>query len=615
MLKNQKGSTLIMILMVFSVVSILGVVTLSRALYSQNESLQEVEGQKAYYLAKSALDAAISYIENFDSTTQSSHIMSSLSSQQKVKSKETKVLDRGSYYIQIEKKSDDNQEIIVTGYGTYGNSTRKISAVLEVVKQGGGGNSNIAFAAESIQIRNAIVEGDVYSANKDQLIIDNSKIKGTLYADEGYNSQDAQITNSEIKELFMENANSVDIKDRSKIDDIKLVAKGYIHIYNNCEIGKLEAQTTGNIEITNGTKVDRTKAQATGNITVNGTEMGDLQVEVGQSMQITGQSKINTVQAQVKQNVIIENNEVIKSVAFTSDTPSMVKIANNHLEYIRAYMKQQCEFYFQGNTYSDQQNHTLIRLNQPYLEGWRIDANQKMDQLVIKGITELGSMNLSENRTIQTLYTDAIRVANEGSPYILALHKEIPLDLENELENQLDMDINIDIDSSQFEEVKKILEDKTGWKVPNEWEKIEYPYQPFTEYVNGEEGIHLIYTTLGANITIKRGDQTPNNWTYYLPYSNEDTFIFIGGNTLFNFNSTDEVKNVHIYAPNSYCHMQTLPALFMGNIIAQSIIIGQQSDGNPPTAVFKALEVGSDSEGEGDVVKEKYVFKKYKSHE
>ena len=65
---NNRGSTLILTLIVFMVILILGTTMITSMLYSQNENNMQINKQKAYYAAQSAADAVKGYFLNPTST-------------------------------------------------------------------------------------------------------------------------------------------------------------------------------------------------------------------------------------------------------------------------------------------------------------------------------------------------------------------------------------------------------------------------------------------------------------------------------------------------------------------------------------------------------------------
>lgn len=245
MKRSEKGNILLLTIMMLAIISILGVGIMSKALYSQNETMYQIHSQKAYYTAKSAVDAVISCFTNPKSGENPEELIGKIG-------EGSIVYESGvesPFSVEIKRESLGGEDIvIITGEGTYQGISRTVQASLDRVIEAGSGNgifgNEVVFGANSMSIQNTSVEGNIYiepiGEGYEQIdIIDNLNLENVY-----------------IKGELLNKTISVERNKNTGIIHVQGSRNGVQINNNEAEEIKVNLIDTGNLTV-NGNSIDR----------------------------------------------------------------------------------------------------------------------------------------------------------------------------------------------------------------------------------------------------------------------------------------------------------------------------------------------------------------------
>lgn len=175
-IRNKQGSMLMLTLIVFMVILILGMTMITSMLYSQGENNMQINEQKAYYAAQSAVDAVKSYFLNptseFISTTSitSPHDLIGTTGTYTLKAQgideDTTVSIRLTNEGPVPNESSKNYILIEATGNCQGESSTVRARIIEEMKQGASGglySSQVVFGSSSLQINSgSTIKGNLY---------------------------------------------------------------------------------------------------------------------------------------------------------------------------------------------------------------------------------------------------------------------------------------------------------------------------------------------------------------------------------------------------------------------------------------------------------------------
>lgn len=542
MINNQKGSTLIMVLLVFSVISIMGVTLLARASYSINESKMEVDEQKAYYLAKSALNAAVNYFENNGEIAKDYIDKTS----NKIENYDNQNNYLGQSYVDIKKISNSDsgkEQIKITAYGTYKDTQKSASAILEITSSNSIFNDNIIFGTQLLDMQQApfIIEGDVVVYNDISInTIQNVEITGKLSSLN--RAESLNIKNCKINEV------EIEISDASK-----------------------EWPTSSTIEEStiDILKIKREK----GDIIIQQNWLGEVEVRGAKTFNINSNKKL--------QKLFVKSNLADSNINVND---------NNGLEKAEIFSENSNLIAFQRNTNGvNKINEVWLGLNQEEYPSWRFTENAGPEELYIGKIKTLGDINSSS--IIGTIYTNASNCLINGIKHDInqlvgnnrAERKGL---LTEEMIQKIETQISNSISSNTSNEVDYLFNDRMEWHLTTDYkeelqvEGTETFYESnrcFTEYIDKSTKTRLVFLQKDEWLELRVGTGKSKYSMYYIDPSNTDTIIFIDheesttGGVMAYFNFTDEIENIYFYMPNSSYDNYSSPKSFKGAIIAKKI--------------------------------------------
>ncbi len=246
-MKNRKGSTLVIVLMVFAVLSILATVTLSFMLTENKQSIHQKNKIEAYYIARSgaeATEAAIREIyeeadkeierlkekivtlkndeENY--TSKKSNLESLILKEFTKKEKIIEIAESGSGRIEINKRGfgrdklesislkTENNSIIIEAIGNVNNSREKVIKVISIKNKDTSKEIELdkaIFSLGNIKLTNGEIKGDIGSNALVTVPNGNPTIDGNIYTikEEDFTApkwwiRDKWNNKSKVKKLF-----------------------------------------------------------------------------------------------------------------------------------------------------------------------------------------------------------------------------------------------------------------------------------------------------------------------------------------------------------------------------------------------------------------------------
>lgn len=289
MIKNKKGSTLMLAILVLTVISILGLGMLTLSMYSQNETNLEIDEQKAYYAAKSAVDATVKYIEAVDGNLVQADIG-------------TGQYKDSTFKVEIQKSGDN--EIVVIGTGTHNGKSKVVKAQLKREPGKNIFNQNVVFGAKDLQITNIkmlptlndqgeILEdyGQIYIQGSNSYI---NKLETTMPIYIQSDNFTGTIGNSILEDLYIElKGGGITINNNPSIKNVYINLKDRASniTFNNNTIKDTAYINAGqaNMSISGNTLQDSSML-----LKVNRAELWGLQANFIKNLYIQGAQKINT---------------------------------------------------------------------------------------------------------------------------------------------------------------------------------------------------------------------------------------------------------------------------------------------------------------------------------
>lgn len=226
MMRNKRGSVLIFVLIVFAVSSVLAIGVFTRLIYSQNENRMQIGEQQAYYAAKSAVDATISYFIDQSTTSTSIDNPTTLVGKRgkgTLVNPETGV--ESQYEVEITR---EGTQIKIIGRGYYLNETKEVVAYLDEKKSVGGlFNNDTVLAAGDIKISYTNLEGAMYlenTASYASFNIDKIRTKDPIYI--RANQSNITLQNSELEDVYIEIKNGgIDFDNNKPVNNFYLLLK------------------------------------------------------------------------------------------------------------------------------------------------------------------------------------------------------------------------------------------------------------------------------------------------------------------------------------------------------------------------------------------------------
>lgn len=534
-IRNKQGSMLMLTLIVFMVILILGMTMITSMLYSQGENNMQINEQKAYYAAQSAVEAVKSYFLNPTSEFINTTSMTS---------PHDLIGTTGTYSLKTQGIDEDtNVSIKITNEGPVPNESSKNYILIEATGTCQGEQSTVK--ARMIE---EIKQGDdlgIYGSNVvfGSLIFKASdrseplKIIGNMFVDDvGVGSDGINLSYldfSEVNEegenntLYINSENSNITINNSNIKDIFIQYNSSFHINDNqIENIYMKSLTETNA---NGMSFRKNQIQNEAQLFISRMYPNIGENRIGERM-IIGVTSNEVPSWGISSNevdeIYIKGAQKIGAITgISSDRPIKV-------------------LYTDATQYENQSYYYLNQIVEKDLSF--IDAYEEKIASVIQGMAE--TSNLLKNKPTWTR-------PDESSSFIKIEQGEglYPQDPAN----------------SQFE-----------------------------EYYDPDRKIRLVFSDYyGFNVIKKRKDPNETGWyTYFIsddPRYAEDQIFFIAENSQgvnFHTSSEDKFEALYLYAPNAQCSFDNDFEYFKGSIIARNIIINSQVKA---TFIFKEIEDGS----------------------
>ena len=138
-IRNKQGGMLMLTLIVFMVILILGMTMITSMLYSQGENTMQINEQKAYYAAQSAVEAVKSYFLSSESNTSTTpHDLIGATGTYSLK--DQGIDEDTTVELSISRDKENEQYILITAKGTcQGEESTVTARMIEEVKEGGSG--------------------------------------------------------------------------------------------------------------------------------------------------------------------------------------------------------------------------------------------------------------------------------------------------------------------------------------------------------------------------------------------------------------------------------------------------------------------------------------------
>lgn len=534
-IQNKQGSMLMFTLIVFMVILILGTTMVTSMLYSQGENNMQINQQKAYYAAQSAVDAIKSYFLNptsdFISTDSiaSPHDLIGTTGTYTLKAQgideDTTVSIKLTNEGPVPNEGSKNYILIEATGNCQGESSTVKARMIEEVQEGG----NLGIYGSNVVFGSLIFKA---SGRSEPL-----KIIGNMFVDDvGVGSDGINLSYLDFSErneegenntLYINSENSNITIDNSKIEDIFIQYNSSFHINNN-QIKNIYMRS---LTETNG----------------NGMSFRNNQVEK------EAQLFISRMHPNIGNNIIGEK----MIIGVTKEEVPSWAIASNEVNevYIKGAKKLGAitgkssdkpikVLYTDATEYENQSYYYLNQIIEKDLSF--INAYEERIAHVVQAMEE--TSNLLKNKPTWTR-------PDESSSFIKIEPGEGPYAQ--------------DPANSQFE-----------------------------EYYDPNRKIRLVFSNYnGYNVIKNKKDPNERGWyTYFIsddPVYAEDEIFFVAENSQgvnFHTSSEDKFDGLYLYAPNAQCSFSNDFEYFKGSIIARNIIINPQVKA---TFIFKEIEDGS----------------------
>lgn len=527
-IRNKKGSMLMLTLIVFMVILILGTTMVTSMLYSQGENNMQINEQKAYYAAKSAVDAIKSYFlnptSNFISTDSitSPHDLIGTTGTYTLKAQgideDTTVSIKLTNEGPVPNESSKNYILIeATGNCQGESSTVKVRMIEEIKKGASGGlySSEVVFGSTWLQANaGSIIKGNIYIDSGDSQgyvgTINNLKMVKT----EEYDST-----------LYIKSNGEFQFADNNLIDVyMEINPNGYMGILNN----EADNMYIRNISLSNS---------------------GSIQV---QSNTIRGELQIHSVLGnltgytnKVSGRLILGFDRQTNGIQIHCDVPEVY--VNGLKKYDMLSLSGNIK-----NIYVDEEVEGNLPANAIPADLSYVKLEEQRIATVISGLSEV--KNVLETRP------------NWDKEIIKQNYQEVSEKEEGVLEK--------DPLNYEFEEYYDISTN-TRWV-----------------FTNDNHGIAQGYTLMSREDYNEWNTNSRIYYISDNPIHKDDTIFFINhnkNNILISPNSNARLENVYIYTPNSECSFQSNFEYFGGSIIAQAI---KSYGNGPKEIEFKTPNAG-----------------------
>lgn len=570
---NKRGSMLMLTLIVFMVILILGMTMITSMLYSQGENTMQINEQKAYYAALSAVEAVKSYFLNpkLDSSITSPHELVG-DKEYTYNLKDQGIDEDTTVTIEITNKgpvpNESSKNYIViraTGICQGEKSTIRARMIEEEQKGSLGGlyDSEVVFGTSNLQldkdmpvIGNIFIDGG-YAATINNLQMEESEDqKSTLYIK---NKDSLQVATSKLTDVYIETESGATIRDNEA---------------NNIYIRCIGEKTNQEMQF------------------LNNIVSGDAQLYLNHFLpNVNGNSVTNKFVFGFNRETLggrwISNKKTglfyIKGVGELSGEGSVSVASGGSV----------------GTIYIDS--------NIKVMNGSGFKINPEDTGL------EYESRNLSNFDSQEQYISNAISnlsAVEEVLKTKVAWDKEAIMNRYNEMSVEEEGVLQKDPANKYFDEYYD-SDTNTRWIFPG--------YTPY--------GAPYTYTI--KNGSNNNGDGTYD--TYYIssnPMHKDDTIFFINNNgnnnewrtILMNMDNNYSLENFHLYAPYFNVSFTSEFEYFSGSIISKSIYF---SNGAPKKAEFKApnkeiqitgapsLDGDSNNSGNSNQTTYKYTFDSY----
>ena len=129
MLKNNKGSTLIMLLLMLAILSILGIALLNVSINDNRYAIKEHDFQQTYYIARAGAAATADYMfHNYLSVSQLNSYLAKSSNDET--NKDSTDFAGGSFKVSMFKTLNKDDQLLIESIGSYKGLNRKVSIAL-----------------------------------------------------------------------------------------------------------------------------------------------------------------------------------------------------------------------------------------------------------------------------------------------------------------------------------------------------------------------------------------------------------------------------------------------------------------------------------------------------
>ena len=559
MLKNEKGYTLVLVIIMMAVLCIVGSTLISRAGYSVQESAHDIEKQRAKYIADSALNATVWKLENYnqdsstltDTVSDVSTFLAKLpaypdkltSSRQFISisslDKKTNNVGQGTYWVDISRTL--NGDIKVISHGKYHNSEAIRSAVLKISYTDGMFNNGIAFATTRMD-----AQGPHITISQGDFLIRHATT----------HLSDQTIKNIDVANIyFYSNPNKIKIED--------------------CKVGSLiikndeEGCESIPVEISHGNNIN---------------ELG-----ISGNINKLGVSNSNIATMNLNMNYV------------STDPPIDLLGGPNigKLNIVEPTLGNEYNYRIQGATIDD----FWIRKTNPGSIYFQSDNYINNMYLNIEHSTGTARLHVEADKTIQNMYLNVcssnnLEIGRSYNIQDINWHSNIPLDGEkdygiatytsipNSITSTLEhMNINNKIPYGDYKKAEWTIgadvkwEDIASFVDPRISESSPYvitqTHDKYTEYVNEDEKIHVIHCL--SHLDVEASDTDESTDQKYVIKTNDGEsdpdayYVFVGSNEslgeanfLIRLTDAKTIENFYIICPRSDVNFVALPEKLTG---------------------------------------------------
>lgn len=241
-IRNKQGSMLMLTLIVFMVILILGMTMITSMLYSQGENTMQINKQKAYYAAQSAVEAVKSYFLNPGSDPSiTPHDLIGATGTYNLQ--EQGIDEDTTVNLSISREEGNEKYILIEAKGTcQGEESTVIARMIEEINQEGGGG---LYSSKVVLGSNSIAAAD---SDKKVKVIGNILVDDIMTNGRGIYMGGFDFTQpteeGEDSTLFIRSEKSVVLQD-NKLKDVFVQFYNNININNNKEMDSVYVQKLG----------------------------------------------------------------------------------------------------------------------------------------------------------------------------------------------------------------------------------------------------------------------------------------------------------------------------------------------------------------------------------